>query len=173
MANGKIDIWVVLVVLLVLYAIVPAFQSTVNGLLQGIGGGRAVAPASVAGTPILPTIPCPIEDVTVTYTSYDLYSRASDITNGAHRVFVGGTDKGYKAEDGTITVAPGDNIKVIFGENSTSHYSAIKEVTAPCSGTLEVSSGLAAFDDTPSFTIWTEDGQVQSATANNQYMSSD
>jgi len=168
--NGKIDIWVVLVVLLVLYAVVPAFQNTVNGLLGGIGGtgtggGTTLPPA--------PTLPCPIEDVTVTVTSFDLYSQNSDITNGSHRVFVGGTDKGYVAEGGSVTVAPENNVKVIFGENSTSHYSVVKEQTAPCAGTLEISAGLVAYDNSPSFTIWTEEGQVQSATANNQSMATD
>lgn len=51
--------------------------------------------------------------------------------------------------------------------------SVIKEVTVPCSGTLEVSAGLAQMDTSPTFTIWTEDGQVSTNASNNQDMGAD
>ncbi len=168
MANGKINGWTILVVLLLLYAFVPAFSGMVNGIFGGLG---AAQPASVV--PTGPTIPCPIEDVTVTISSNNAYSKGSDITDGDHRVFVNGIDKGYKVEDGSITVSPDDEITVIFGENSTTYYSVVQTVTAPCSGTLEMHGDLAAYDVTPTFTIWTEEGQVATTSANAQDMGSD
>ncbi len=168
MANGKINGWTILVVLLLLYAFVPAFSGMVNGIFGGLGGG--ITPTTTAPGV---TIPCPIEDVTVTISSNNAYSKGTDITDGDHRVFVNGIDKGYTSEDGSVTVSPDDEITVIFGENSTTYYSEVKTKTAPCSGTLEMHGDLAAYDITPTFTIWTEEGQVATTSANAQDMGSD
>ena len=167
MANGKIGGWTVVVVLLILYAILPGFQGSVNGFLAGLGLG--VAPTVDDGI----TIPCPIEDVTVTLTSANMFSKGSDITNGSHRVFVNGIDKGYIAEDGTLTASPDDEIKVIFGENSSSAYSVIEDAVAPCSGTFDMDAGLATYDNSPTFTVYDEYDNVNTAAANLQVMTQD
>ena len=169
MANGKGKIggWTVVVVLLILYAILPGFQGSVNGFLAGLGLG--VAPTVDDGI----TIPCPIEDVTVTLTSANMFSKGSDITNGSHRVFVNGIDKGYIAEDGTLTASPDDEIKVIFGENSSSAYSVIEDAVAPCSGTYDMDAALATYDNSPTFTVYDEYNNVNTKDANVQAMSQD
>lgn len=166
MAQPKFDFWTISVILIILYVFFPPFTGMVNNLTGGLG-------TSTTTTTVLPELPCPIEDTTVTLTSHDKYAAGTDISNGSHRVFVNGIDKGYTAEDGTFTASPGDKVQVIFGENSTSHYSKIVSKEVACSGTMELVGDLAAYDNSPSFTIWAEDGSVQSSSANAEAMGAD
>jgi hypothetical protein len=179
---GKtIDGWAILVVGLILFAVVPSFRDAVTGVFGGLGGSNAAVaqPTQTNQYSGLPANVCLTSDkVTVTLNSNNKYSANSEITNGSHRVMVssggnGFADKGYYAEAGSFDVAPGDRVKVIFGLNSTSSYPVIVEKVAPCAGTLEMTAGLATYDNSPTITTWTEDGAVQSATANAQAMSAD
>ena len=169
MAN-KISGWTILVIALLAYAFVPPVQSFVNGLFSGLGGGDSGAggtggtggtsDGSAGGVGGVITICDPSAKVTLAVDSWDKFAASSEITNGSHRIFIDGIDKGYLAEGGTITVSPKQKYRVVLGENSTSHYS--KEILGevPCTGTVNVAGGLAIYDTSLVFTIFNEDGQT-------------
>lgn len=159
MAKGGINWWVVLVIGILAYAFVPAVQTFVDGIFGGVGGG--VTPTQ----PSQPKIPCPIEDTTVTFNQVNAYAKATAAADGSARVFQNGVDAGYVADGSTKSFSPGDKLTVIYAENSsaTGYYSDIEEVTVPCSGTLQLQGELADLDVTPTFTFWTEAGEVMSS----------
>ncbi|MBI4036840.1 hypothetical protein HY385_00235 [Candidatus Daviesbacteria bacterium] len=173
MAN-KMSGWTILVIALLAYAFVPPVQNFVNGIFGGLGGGAGTGGGAVgtggtsggaADTGGVITICDPSAKVTLAVDSWDKFAASSEITNGSHRVFIDGVDKGYLAEGGTITVSPKQKYRIILGENSTSHYS--KEILGevPCTGTVNVAGGLAAYDNSLTFTVFNEDGQtIQQAT---------
>lgn len=163
MANGKqgINGWVVLVVALLAYAFIPGVQNSINGIFGQVGP----APTQPGGgTPaVMPTI-CPIEDTTVQIDTQDKFAKNTEISNGSHRVFIDGVDRGYVAEAGSLSASPGQEYKIIIAENSTGYYSVIKTGTIPCKGTLDVTGGAAIFDNSPTITQWNENGEVITAT---------
>ena len=169
MAN-KISGWTILVIALLAYAFVPPVQSFVNGLFSGLGGGDSGAggtggtggtsDGSAGGVGGVITICDPSAKVTLAVDSWDKFAASSEITNGSHRIFIDGIDKGYLAEGGTITVSPKQKYRIIFGENSTSHYSVERIGDVPCEGTLNVAAGLATYDTSLIFTVFNEDGQT-------------
>lgn len=159
MAKQGINGWVVLVIALLAYAFIPGVQNAVNGIFGQVGP----APAPTSGGTTSPTI-CPIEDTTVQVDTNDKFSKATEASNGSHRIFVDNVDRGYVAEGGTFSVSPGQEYKVILVQNSTGYYPATKTGTVPCRGTLDVSGGVAIYDNSLTFTQWDENGQVITAT---------
>ena len=163
MVNGKqgINGWVVLVVALLAYAFIPGVQNAVNNIFGQVGP----APSQPGGgAPVAPPMICPIEDTTVQVDSNDKFARNTEAGNGSHRIFVDGVDRGFVAESGTFSASPGQAYKIILVQNSTGHYPVVKEGTIPCKGTLDVSGGVAAYDNSLTFTQWDENGQVITAT---------
>lgn len=159
--------WTILVVALLVYAFVPQVQTFVNGIFGNLGGGAAAGTGTTVvtggtgtGTGGVITICDPSAKVTMAVDSWDLFAKGTEITNGSHRVFIDGVDKGYLAESGTLTVSPKQKYRIILGENSTSHYSVEKNGEVPCEGTLNVAAGLATYDTSVTFTIFSEDGET-------------
>lgn len=146
-------------------------------------------PAAVAPTPEAPTVPekpevpekptacLGIEDTTVTLYAHNKYTAGTSLSNEWHRVFILGSDGnwvdlGLKKDGDSFTVSPGDVLRVIFAENSTSYYSREVIKTVPCKGTYNLEVGLAPYDSSPTVTIWLEDGSVMSS-SNQQAMGAD
>ena len=163
----KMNGWVILIVALLAYAFVTPFQGFVNNLFAGVGGGAAAGGTDTGtgtgtgdtGGQVI-TICDPSAKTTLTVSSWDLFARNTEITNGSHRIFVDDVDRGYLSEDGSLTVSPKQQYRVVLGENSTSSYSVEKIGTVPCEGTVQVSGGLATFDNSVSFTVFNEDGET-------------
>jgi len=159
MAKTKIDWWVIVVIAILAYAFVPSVKNFVDGL-TGKAAPTTTTPTTT--TPGLISIPCTIEDTTITLDSYNKYAKNTEVTNGSHLVFINEDNLGYYAEGGQPTASPGDTYRIIFGENSTSHYSAVKTGEIGCKGTVTLAMGLAQYDTSPTFTLWTENAQVMS-----------
>lgn len=180
MAKGfELNFWTITVIALLAYAFIPGVQTFVGGIFGGSSGGTGGTGGSggsggtggTGGGTV--TICDPSAKVTLSVDTNDKFASASDITNGSHRVFVDGLDKGFVSEGGTLTVAPKQKYKVVLGQNSTSHYPVVKEGEVPCSGTLNVGGGLAAMDNSLTFTVWNENGQVLSTTQTQDVNSND
>ena len=163
MANNKPDVWIIVMVVLlgiVVYqgGFLSGFGLVPSGGGTGAGDGTTDTGAGTVGGVI--TICDPSAKTTLTVSSWDLFARSSEITNGSHRIFVDDVDRGYLAEDGSLTVSPKQKYRVILGENSTSAYSVEKIGDVPCEGTVQVSGGLATYDTSVGFTVFNEDGQT-------------
>lgn len=145
------------------------------GVLPKIGGTATTTTTTTTGgvtggSNILQTT---VSDVTAYFDSYDKYSANTEITNGNHRVFLCAksddcgaypknyVDKGFLSDGGSVKCAPGDKGVVFFGLNSTTYYPVRKDFTCPqTEGVLNVKSGLAAFDTTPTITVFRDVGDV-------------
>lgn len=140
--QGKSEInWplLILVVIVVLIAF-PAIPEKLSGLF-----GLAPAPASTTPSSSAPVAGCYIEDTTLTLTADEMYNPAT-APGGDHRVWINGDDQGKVVNGGTMTVSPGDTYKVLWGENSTTHYGKVTEGVVPCSGTLKLKESLYQWD---------------------------
>ena len=161
---------------LVIALIAVGYVLLSQGLIPGLGGPAAptATPGAAPATGVLKTT---VSDVTVYFDSYDKYNKGAEITNGNHRIFLcsKGTecgsypanyvDKGYLAEGGSVKAAPGDTVVAIFGLNSTSHYAVkVEKVLSETEGVYNMKAGLAAFDTTPTFTIFRDSDDVMSGT---------
>ena len=156
------------------------------GVLPKIGGGTATTTTTgttTVGSNVLQTT---VSDVTAYFDSYNKYARNSEITNGNHRVFLCSkaddcatypknyVDKGFLAEGGSVKCSPGDKGKAFFGLNSTTHYPVAVDFTCPLTeGVLNVKAGLAAYDSTPTITIFRDIGDVLTSSAVQAIGSSD
>lgn len=162
--------------ILVIALIAVGYVLLSQGLIPGLGGTAApTAPGAPATAPgVLKTT---VSDVTVYFDSYDKYNKNSEITNGNHRVFLCSkgddctaypknyVDKGFLAEGGSVKAAPGDTVVAIFGLNSTSHYPVrVEKMLSETEGVYNMKAGLAAFDTSPTFTVFRDSDDVMSAT---------
>lgn len=135
-------------------------------------GALTAAPLAVPGEPTTPPSLCAVEDTTVTLNMHNKYTISTGLTAEWARVFVNGADLGLKVDGATFTASPYDNLRIIFGENSSTYYSVEKPLTIPCAGTKQYDIGIGAYDSSPTVTLWLEDGSVMSST-NAQVMTTD
>ena len=121
-------------VALVLVLNLGGLGDTVKGWF---GGAEPVTP----GTPSV-TDKCYIEDTTLTIgPSQEAFNPTTKLTTTYHRLFLNAVDKGLYLDGSTVTVNPKDEVEIIYGENSSTHYAAKQKFTVPCQGA--VTSGAA------------------------------
>lgn len=164
--------YVVLGILLV----IGLFTSGIVGELPNLAAGDT-APLAAGDIPAVTTPTtttgdltfCTVEDTTVTLNDENMFAKGTGVTgDGAHRVFLNGFDKGYIADGGSFTASPGNLVRVLFDENSSSvstgAYTNEVIVTVPCDGTLDLTGSVCQYDTSPKVTIYNEDGDAMSAT---------
>lgn len=153
--------FIALPTLLVLLIIgVGAWWIFAGGGAEKVGlSATGVSPQEEAGAQGI----CLVEDTTLALQGEKSFSPGTSVSGEFHRLFVNGIDKGLKADGSTTTVSPGDELKVIFGENSSTYYSNEIIMSVPCSGTYDMKGSLCQYDSSPSITVWDEDNAVLSA----------
>jgi len=85
---------------------------------------------------------CAVEDTTVTLTSVNAFTDVS--AGGTHRYSLNGNPALTIADAGTFTASPGDRLKVLWQNASTSagYYSDVSDIVIACKGTQTVSTKL-------------------------------
>lgn len=173
MKEQKINWIVVLIIFAVAYIFVPSVQTFVNGIFEGDVNGEE---QPVCGNTICEMGEssancatdcgeggsCPIEDTTISLNSHDKFKKNTDITDGDHRVFLNGADKGWVADAGTVTATPGDSITIYFGLNSTTYYPVVETGMVSCSGTMDLDAAMTKIDNTTSWLFKNQDGSTMS-----------
>jgi hypothetical protein len=136
------------ITLLIAFPAIPGKISEMFGL-----EAPAPAPTPTPGPVPSPTPGCYIEDTTMSLTSEEMFNPTTS-TGGDHRIWINGRDAGYIVEGSSMTVSPGDKYKILWVENSTTHYGKVTEGTVPCSGTLKLHEKLYDIDDGRAATTW-------------------
>ena len=119
---------------------------------------------------------CKLVDGQASFTGQNLFLSGTALTSDYVRVIRQGSvlDLGLTSMDsGTLATTPNANYKLYFGENTTSgtRYTQVVPYNAPCQdATDDVVGVLCTVDTGPTITIFDENGQVQTNTANDQAM---
>ena len=103
---------------------------------------------------------CAVEDTTVTLSASDKYTTAA--TGGSHRYKINGGSALTVSDAGTLTASPGDKIKILFmNESSTSYFSQVLDTVVPCSGTKTFSpEGGLVRNGTLTIEVFNEEGNL-------------
>lgn len=107
-----------------------------NNLIQL--GGETLAAGTTTTVQETPSGICAVEDTTVTLSA--LSGGIGSAAGGTHRYRIcnsGGCTPGLTVSDaGTFTASPGDNLEILFGnDSSTTYYGELLNAKVPCSGT--------------------------------------
>lgn len=167
--SGKeLNLPIILLVAIVLLMIpgVPDKISSFLGLSAPAGGGSGTGSNTNSnGACIDPTV-----KVTMTLDSEEMYSPTTT-PGGDNAVWLNGKYVGTVPNAGTLTVSPGDQYKILWVSNSSTHYGKVTEGVVPCSGTLRLHEKLYKMDLGSASTTWAnvynEKGQDNSVTTNN------
>ena len=99
-----------------------------------------------------------VEDTTVTFAGVDKFTSVS--VGGIHRYRVNGGPALVVADAGTDTLSPGDEVEILFGnESSSTYFGAVKTETIPCKGTHTISADMVQ-NGTLTMRIFNEEGNI-------------
>lgn len=102
------------------------------------------------------TLPCAVEDTTVTLSASDKY--VDTATGGTHKYRINGNPALTVSNAGTFTASPGDQLQIMwFNGSKTSYFSKIETLTIPCKGTYSASTKLSN-NGTLTTRIWNSNG---------------
>ncbi len=139
------------------------------GLIFGVpdfGGEKDVDPTPVTGS----TAGCAVEDISFS-PKMNQMGKLGTVVTGTNYLIV--TDNiGAVASGTATTVATNKDLKVYFGENSTTHYTVVGELNTDCSDPLTYSVELAKADTSLRINLFTDTNQAN-AVAETQDIGSD
>jgi len=164
----KLDLKTGLILFVAAMLLFPNLRATVLGLVQGTGGGTTIISGG-GGTPSI-TVDVPVEDVTVTFSSWDAFNEGTSAGSGHRALLFNGLKSVEINDDGTKTASPGDPYLVLLGNLTTTlgsvenYYPTLKEGTIGKKGTDSISGGQYRLDRTPTFTYWNDNAQANTAT---------
>ena len=178
--------------LVTIFAIIGVVGSIfwIAGIMSDKGTGLSVTPVSSQSPATVPNVAIQgltfTEDVTVTFSSFDMFSKGTS-AGTAHRILqLDGTTSSIVADDSTLQKSPGNNYLVLLGNETdastitagTDYYPRLVRGTLPDLGTFTV--GTATGDSTNAnyggqamvgdadnvvFTFFNENDQVNTAQA--------
>lgn len=111
-----------------------------------------------------------VEDTTVTLASINKYTAIP--TGGTHRYSLNGNPAATVSDAATFTASPGDNLKVLFGnETDGSYFGEIENYIIPCKGTATLSKERYQ-NGTLTIEVYNEEGNLINAGATNESLAS-
>ena len=127
--------------------------------MQGTGGTTTT---NGLGTIEFPSL---VEDTTVTFSTWDFYSKGTDAGTGHRVISLNGRENVQINDDGTLQASPGQTYDVLLGNLTTNHvagtdyYPLRKQGEIPDQGTFTISGGqfLTAAPSDVTFTFRNED----------------
>jgi hypothetical protein len=162
-------------------ALVPALLLIAVGMLAAMyfTGSGLFSAASTPSTTVQvqggTLASCQVEDTTFTYNDLDGFVIGTDPASTA---YLSAGTKGPSvgttvADDGTLTVSPGDLLEIVVGENSATYFSEVVKHTVPCSGTdsLSLTEAKIKAGGAPTITVINDDGATVNTDAAHESMS--
>ena len=129
-------------------------------------GSKVVTPTTTQIRQDLDGLCVGVESTTVTLNAFEKFNRGTTDTTSAHRVFVKTNgngqyvDLGYYQDGASFSSDPGTKYKVIFAENSTTHYPVLVEGEIPCKSNLPISAEIVDWDTSFTLKCWNPDGNI-------------
>lgn len=97
------------------------------------------------------------------------------------RLYVNGANRGLKTDNSATPteVTAGDNVKIVYAENSSSYYANVQEFEVPCKASFNTrDEGIAesdmadiVYEATPVITVFNYDDGLENTDANNETVS--
>mgnify|MGYP001562953145 CR=1 FL=1 len=146
----------------------------VANLAKGFGSGLTVVVDDNGNTvSTAPTVNVPVEDVTVTFSSWDAYAKGTNAGSGHFIIQLGNDEAIQVNDDGTRTASPNDKYIVMVGNITTSltantnYYPIVLEGNIPNQGTFTIAAGqyLSGGASQVTFTFKNDVDQVNTAVA--------
>jgi len=159
--------FVVIALIIAAIFLVPAFKEAVIGFLGGSTQQPGPGPQPGQGGVCPPGVV--IEDTTVTVSATDVYSPSTPV--GSQYYWLNGQKQGYLVSGGSFQASPGDKVKILFAENSTTYYGLEKEYTVPCQGTYSISEELFPMSTSEDWSVTLINDDGTSNTLANQTIS--
>lgn len=163
--KGAAQLMGLLLIVIVGFAVWAVFA----GKVPGIGGGEPLATTGTGQR--VATVQVSPEDVTVTMTSWDKYSKGTKPTQGNLLLESDGLKNTQKNQDGTVTMSPGNKYRALIGNKTTSltantdYYPVYEVGTIPDKGTYTISDGLAKSGGSSQLTYYYKNNKDEVATA--------
>jgi len=110
---------------------------------------------------------------TISFTGQNKFITSTALTSEYVRVMERNglvNDFGQKSlNSGTLAVEPGKAYKLYWGENSSTYYTEVEDYTGHSTDNVQPKTvALCTIDTSPTITVYDENGQVQSSSANAQ-----